>query len=44
MSLQESIIVLNDLYERYVDANLRIKIFDFIKSEIPERLDLYISG
>lgn len=43
MSLQESILALNNLYERYVDTNLRIKILDFIKGEIPERLDLHIS-
>lgn len=42
MSIGESIIALKSIYERYSDVAVHAKILEFIKTELPERLDAYI--
>ena len=42
MSIEESILALSEIYATYSDSNLHHKILEFIKRELPERLDTHI--
>ena len=42
MSIKESITALEEIYEKYPDARIHYKILEFIKQELPERLDSFI--
>ena len=40
--MDESIMALKDIYEKYSDMAVHDKILEFIKTELPERLDTHI--
>ena len=40
--MDESIMALKDIYEKYSDMAVHNKILEFIKTELPERLDTHI--
>ena len=42
MTIEESITTLKEIYIKYANSNLDLKILEFIKRELPERLDAHI--
>ena len=43
MSIDTSIAALTEIYKNYSDPRIHNKILEFIKRELPERLDIYIN-
>ena len=40
--MEESMVALKNIYEKYTDPVVHDKILEFVRTELPERLDTYI--